>query len=132
MAMYSQGITRGRVGVLGIDAATNQAYAAIIPHDETLVSTEYLYFYLEYFYENIRSRVHGANQRNLRMTLLKLIHVAFPVSGDQQAIVTALSSTDAKVALAAGRKATFQDLFRTLLHEPMAAKTRVHELELRT
>ncbi|MGB5199607.1 MAG: restriction endonuclease subunit S [Sedimenticolaceae bacterium] len=130
MAMYGQGITRGRVGLLGIDATTNQACAAITPHDEKQVTTDYLYFYLEYFYEELRSRGHGANQKNLSMTLLKLFPIAFPEIGDQEAIATALRSTDAKIALAAARKATFQDLFRTLLHELMTAKIRVHDLDL--
>ena len=130
MAMYGQGITRGRVGLLGIDAATNQACAAITPHDETQVSTEYLYFYLEYFYKELRSRGHGANQKNLSMTLLKLFPVMFPDSDDQKAIVKALRSVDAKIALAGVRQSSFQDLFRTLLHELMTAKTHVHELDL--
>jgi type I restriction enzyme, S subunit len=35
MAMYGQGITRGKVAILGIEAATNQACVAIIPPDES-------------------------------------------------------------------------------------------------
>jgi type I restriction enzyme S subunit len=130
MAMYGQGITRGRVGLLGIDATTNQACAAITPHDVKQLTTDYLYFYLEYFYEELRSRGHGANQKNLSMTLLKLFPVAFPGTDDQEAIVMALKSVDEKKSLAGARKATYQDLFRTVLHQLMIAKARVHELDL--
>ena len=130
MAMYGQGITRGRVGLLEIDATTNQACAAITPHEEQTVCTGYLYFYLEYFYEELRARGHGANQKNLSMTLLKLFPIAFPDASDQGAIVTALRSADAKIALARVRRSSFQDLFRTLLHELMTAKNRVNELSI--
>ena len=126
IAMYGQGITRGRVGLLGIDATTNQACAAITPYDEKRVSTDYLYFYLEYLYEELRSRGHGANQKNLSMTLLKLFPVTYPETDEQEAIVTALKSTDAKIALVTTRKAALRDLFRTLLHELMTAKIRTN------
>ena len=38
MAMYGQGATRGKVGILGFDAATNQACAAITPKNGTVES----------------------------------------------------------------------------------------------
>ena len=127
IAMYGQGITRGRVGLLGIDATTNQACAAIKPYGQNKIKTEYLYFFLEYFYEELRSRGHGANQKNLSMTLLKMFPVAFPDENTQGTIVTALKSLDAKVVLAMNRTASYKDLFCTLLHCMMTAKTRVHK-----
>ena len=102
--MYGQGITRGRVGILGIDATTNQACAAVTPRDEMIITTDYLYFYLEYFYEELRSRGHGANQKNLSMTLLKIFPVAFPAKCDQEAITRALKSADKKIALATTKR----------------------------
>ncbi len=130
MAMYGQGITRGRVALLGIEAATNQACAAITPRDENQVSTEYLYFYLEFFYEKLRSRGHGANQKNLSMTLLKIFPVVFPDIDSQYMIVTALKIIDAKIDMAVARKNSLQSLFRTLLHALMTAKIRVHSIAL--
>jgi type I restriction enzyme, S subunit len=78
MAMYGQGVTRGKVGLLGIDAATNQACAAITPHDEQSVSTRFLYYYLQFHYETLRQMGHGANQRNLNSALIKGFCFAFP------------------------------------------------------
>ena len=130
MAMYGQGITRGRVAVLGIEAATNQACAAITPRDENQVSTEYLYFYLEFFYEKLRSRGHGANQKNLSMTLLKIFPVVFPDIDSQYMIVTALKIIDVKIDMAVARKNSLQSLFRTFLHALMTAKIRVHSIAL--
>ena len=127
IAMYGQGITRGRVGLLGIDATTNQACAAIKPHGQNKIKTEYLYFFLEYFYEELRSRGHGANQKNLSITLLKMFPVAFPDENTQSTIVTALKSLDAKVVLTMNRTASYKNLFCTLLHCLMTAKTRVYK-----
>lgn len=41
IAMYGQSVTRGRVGILGIEAATNQACAAILPSE--VLDTGFLY-----------------------------------------------------------------------------------------
>jgi type I restriction enzyme S subunit len=46
LAMYGQGITRGKVGILGIGATINQACAAIKPLVKD-VSVSYLYHYLD-------------------------------------------------------------------------------------
>ena len=53
MAMYGQGITRGRVAILGIDAAVNQACATFQIQDEKLTAS-YLYRVLQANYENLR------------------------------------------------------------------------------
>jgi type I restriction enzyme S subunit len=37
MAMYGQGVTRGRVAMLGIDAAVNQACAALLIKSKSLL-----------------------------------------------------------------------------------------------
>lgn len=62
MAMYGQGITRGRVGLLGIDAATNQACASITPKDAKQITSVFLYYFFEYHYENLRKLGHGARE----------------------------------------------------------------------
>ena len=55
------------------------------------------------------------------------IVVAIPSSvEDQQAIAKPLVALETKVEVAEKKVAALQDLFRTLLHELMTAKTRVH------
>lgn len=130
MAMYGQGITRGRVGLLGIEAATNQACASITPADEKRISSVFLYYFFEYHYEDLRKLGHGANQRNMNAALIRSFPLTFPKADEQAAVVTALESLDEKRVLHERKKTLLQDLFRTLLHELMTAKTRVHELEL--
>ncbi len=128
MAMYGQGITRGRVALLAIDAATNQACASITPNDETEVSSRFLYHWFEYNYENLRKLGHGANQRNMNAALIRSFPLAVPSSNDQIGIVAALTELDVKCHLLKQKCSSLNDLFRTLLHYLMTAKTRVNQL----
>lgn len=130
MAMYGQGITRGKVGLLGLEAATNQACASISPTDGQKLSSLFLYYYFQYHYENLRKLGHGANQRNMNAGLIRSFPISFPNADEQAALVTALESLDAKNELHNRKRDQLQGLFRTLLHELMTAKTRVQELKL--
>jgi type I restriction enzyme S subunit len=130
VAMYGQGVTRGRVGILGIEAATNQACAAIMPRSEEEVSSGFLYYFLEFHYENLRQRGHGANQTNLSLTLLKQFPVYYPTHREQQTIIAALRAVDEKRAIHDRERIAFTTLFRSLLHQLMTAQIRVHELDL--
>lgn len=53
-----------------------------------------------------------------------------PPMEEQQAIAAAIDAVEEKSTLHNRKRAQLQDLFRTLLHELMTAKTRVHELEI--
>lgn len=130
MAMYGQGITRGRVAILGIDAASNQACAAFTPRSEDEISTHFLYYFLEFHYEDLRQRSHGANQANLSITLLKGFPVYYPRRDQQDAIVQALRALDNKLNVHGRYRIALASLFRTLLHQLMTAQVRVHDLDL--
>ena len=131
MAMYGQGITRGKVGILGVDAATNQACAAFFPKEE--VRTGFLYQLFSFKYDYIRNLGHGANQKNLSADILKTVQIAYPKDTDEQdEIVSSLSALDDKLALAERKRSHFEDLFKTLLHQLMTAQLRVNDLDLDT
>ncbi|MCR2832099.1 restriction endonuclease subunit S [Acidithiobacillus ferrooxidans] len=53
-----------------------------------------------------------------------------PPLEDQEAIAAAIDTVEEKTTLHSRKLDQLQDLFRTLLHEMMTAKTRVHELEV--
>lgn len=89
MAMYGQGITRGRVAILGIDAAINQACSAIFVKN-SIVSTEFLFYFLYYSYGKIRNLGYGANQKNLNSALIKSIEVYLPPFPEQKTIAHTL------------------------------------------
>ena len=130
MAMYGQGVTRGRVGLLGIEAATNQACVAITPCDEQRVSSRFIYYYLQLHYEALRQMGHGANQRNLNAALIKGFPLSFPKMDQQVRIIEVLELLDAKIGLHESKRVALTALFHTLRHQLMRAQLRVRNLNL--
>ena len=76
IAMYGQGKTRGQCGKLGIDAATNQACAAILPSNK--FNIDYLLYFLFCSYDNLRNLGRGGNQPNLNLSMIKDFEVYLP------------------------------------------------------
>lgn len=77
MAMYGQGKTRGQIGLLKIEACTNQAVAAIVPTKE-VVDENYICLHLMLMYEHIRNMARGGNQANLNLSIVKSIQILLP------------------------------------------------------
>jgi type I restriction enzyme S subunit len=67
---------------------------------------------------------------NINSGTLKTMLVPVPKIDEQEEIAGTLALVDDKVGNALAMKASLQDLFRTLLHELMTAKIRVHKLEI--
>lgn len=130
MAMYGQGITRGRVALLGIDATINQACAAIIPFSEQEISSKYLYRYFEYQYDFIREFGHGANQKNLSGTIIKSIPIAYPKDvKEQETIFVSIDAIQNKLEFHKKKKEVYEGLFRTLLNDLMTGVLRTNGIE---
>ena len=72
----------------------------------------------------------AVSQSNISATRLKGFPVPLPRLPDQAEIVECAAAFDAKIDLHRTKLAVFQDLFRTLLHELMIAKVRVHEVDV--
>ncbi|MHB1308651.1 MAG: restriction endonuclease subunit S [Limisphaerales bacterium] len=71
----------------------------------------------------------GMAQPHFNVGTVKRIFVPLPPLEEQEVIVSCLEKIDQKHDLAEAKQKALQDLFRTLLHELMTAKTRVHNLE---
>lgn len=83
MAMFGQGVTRGKVGILGIRAAFNQACVAIVPNDGD--NARYLYHHLEHDYRRIRQLSQASSQSNLNAEIIKSLPInRFSLSVQQQ------------------------------------------------
>jgi len=72
----------------------------------------------------------AVSQSNISATRLKGFPFPKPSLDEQEEIVAHAKALDRKLAVHWGKLEQLQDLFRTLLHELMTAKIRVHELEL--
>lgn len=130
MAMYGQGVTRGKVAILGIEAACNQACAAITPKDDA-VSQRYLYHFLTWRYEAIRTLAHGGQQQNLNLEIVRDLPLAYPQAADEQGeIVAALDAIDRKIALHREKRDVLEELFKSLLHKLITGEISVNDLDL--
>jgi type I restriction enzyme S subunit len=118
MAMYGQGITRGKVAVLGIDAATNQACAAILLKKG--LNAGFVFQNLAGRYAEIRDLSNQGGQENLSGGLIEKISFSYPSSNvEQQKIADCLTNIDALItaqtqkleALKTHKKGLMQALF---------------------
>lgn len=78
LAMYGEGKTRGKVSELCIDAAMNQACAAICILEEFPKMKDFLKFFFKHSYEITRRRAGGGVQPNLSLGIVKNIVVPLP------------------------------------------------------
>lgn len=99
MAMYGQGVTRGRVAILGIDAAVNQA-CAVFQVKGNAIDNGYLFRVLQSRYGDLRkvSDARGGNQSNLSAQVLKEYLIPLPPLAVQRAIVEEIESEQVLVA----------------------------------
>jgi type I restriction enzyme S subunit len=130
LAMYGQGVTRGRVAILGIDAACNQACAAITPKDDAIAS-KYLYHFLTWRYEAIRELAHGGQQQNLNLDIVRDLKIAYPADPDeQQRIIGILDAIDKKIELHQQKRMHLDEIFRSLLNKMMTGGILDDDLDL--
>jgi type I restriction enzyme S subunit len=130
LAMYGQGVTRGKVAILGIEAACNQACATINPKDD-VIAPKYLYHFLTYRYEEIRKLAHGGQQQNLNLDIVRDLPITFPLSKDEQCrMIATLDAIDGKIDLHRRQLAVLDDLFKAMLQKLMTGEIRVGQLDL--
>lgn len=76
MALYGQGKTRGRVALLGTEAATNQACLGFL--NLRRVTTNFLYISLTFEYDKLRDLSNDGAQKNLSADLLRKYLLKIP------------------------------------------------------
>ena len=84
-----------------------------------------------YFIEPLKYMAEGSNQPNVSPTRLEAFNIPIPGNmEEQEQIAKLLTGLNRKMELAQQKASQLKDLFRTLLHDLMTAKTRVHEFTL--
>lgn len=86
VAMYGQGKTRGQVGLLKIEAATNQACAAVRCKES--LNPIFCYWHFQMCYEANRDLGNGTNQKNMNLTIVGNIKFIIPPLTLQQQFAT--------------------------------------------
>jgi len=84
LAMY--GATAGQVGILGVEASTNQAVCGILPNEK--ISSFYLFNYLKTQYENLLALRSGVARLNISQDIVKGIKIPLPPKEIQEKIVS--------------------------------------------
>ncbi|MDZ4992304.1 restriction endonuclease subunit S [Clostridium perfringens] len=92
IAMYGQGKTRGKSAILGIEATTNQACAALMSKEK--INKTFAYQYISGNYENIRSMCNVGGQKNLSLGILNNFNISVSSLQEQEKIANFLSKVD--------------------------------------
>ena len=126
------GITVGRSGSAGKVTVYNEDFW---PHNTSLYVREFHGndpHFAGYLLESLNlSRFKtGASVPTLDRNSFKTLLIHVPPLPEQKKIAHILSTIQQKIDNAQSKKSKLQALFRTLLHELMTAKTRVHKLEI--
>lgn len=85
VAMYGQGLTRGKAAILGINATTNQAVCALQPLE--LLTSEFLFYYFMKNYWQFREEAVGGNQPNYSAKMISNWVINLPSLPEQHEIV---------------------------------------------
>ena len=85
MAMYGEGKTRGQLTELRIEAASNQACAAIIPYISETKNFVRLYLLANYY--QLRRLAEGGNQPNLNLGKISSLFIPLPPIQEQRRVV---------------------------------------------
>lgn len=88
VAMYGEGKTRGQVGILKLEATTNQACAALVNPNLNAITRKFVYLYCLSQYEDIRRKSSGGNQPNLNLSKIKDWIISIPSLEEQKEIVS--------------------------------------------
>lgn len=114
IAMYGQGQTRGRTGLLKMPATVNQAALAILP-SPSRARPEYLQLWFIAHYGVLRhlSEARSATQPNLNAEIVKSLKIVLPPLVEQQRIMEAVGS--ATTSIEAGIGCARKEI--ALLHE---------------
>jgi type I restriction enzyme S subunit len=119
LAMY--GATVGRLGFLGVEAATNQAVCHIIPDPKT-ADTRFLFQALSNQVPNIVARGVGGAQPNISQGIIKDLKLALPPLAEQRRIAEVLDKAEAlrtkRRAALAELDSLSQSLFLDLFGDP--------------
>lgn len=99
VAMYGEGKTRGQVGWMKFEAASNQAIAALVNEKLDEITRSYVFYFCLSQYNEIRAQAEGGNQPNLNLTKIKNWKISIPPLEEQKVIVSSIKNLFFKAGL---------------------------------
>jgi len=123
VAMY--GATVGKTGILGLDAATNQAICAIFPLKEAFTA-KFIIYWLQFQRQNLIDRSSGGAQPNINQETVRNFPLPLAPLSEQHCIVAAIeqqfSRLDAGVAALKRAKAKLKQYRAAVLKAAVEGK----------
>jgi|AntAceMinimDraft_9_1070365.scaffolds.fasta_scaffold23535_2 type I restriction enzyme S subunit len=92
IALYGQGKTRGQISELIVPGATNQAIAGMVFYESSVVIKQYLKYFFQKIYHEIRLLAEGGAQPNLNVGKIKGTFIPIPPIPELEAIVEKVNS----------------------------------------
>lgn len=132
VAITGQGKTLGNVARVNFDTTVNQ-HLAYLMFSDVQVDADFVRYFLASRYDALRAigSAGGSTKGAITCADLKQFLVPRPPTlPEQHEIATALQTIDRKLAHHERKRDTLQELFKTLLHELMTGRIRVHELDI--
>lgn len=131
-AATGPGVVIGRKGSIGLLHFVEQDYW---PHDTTLWSKDFRgndprFVYYRLSLLDLKRLDSGAANPALNRNFLHAELVSWPDLAEQKRIAHILQTVDRKASVHEHKRATFQELFKTLLHELMTGRIRVAGLDI--
>ncbi|THE64758.1 restriction endonuclease subunit S [Salinadaptatus halalkaliphilus] len=128
LALYGKG-TVSKTARLGLDAATNQAIAGLLPKNKAFDPR-----YLQYYLIGSRNTLlnvtvnpsSDAARTNIYLSALRQFKIALPPIEEQRIIADRISTIDDKIADEQEHKQTLQELKRGLMQDLLTGKVRVN------
>lgn len=127
--------TIGRTAVLGIDAATNQAIAGVIPKANVKINKAFLRYSLDNSVMELIKAARGVAQININGKILKSLRVPLPPLSEQERIVKLLDEAEALRTLRASTRmadfvpALFEEMFGNPIHHKQSIISSVAKVQ---
>jgi type I restriction enzyme, S subunit len=131
VAITGQGKTLGNTALVSFETCINQ-HLAYAQFTTSRVVPEFVLWFMQTRYHHLRSisQAGGSTKGALTCGYLKTYPVPVPALDEQHAIANVFAAMDRKEKVHQRKHAALAALFRTLLHQLMTARIRVHDLDL--
>ena len=95
--LYSIFATLGEVGILKIDACSNQAIAGLSLKEDSNILKEYLYYYLKSKNKDVNNLGRGVAQNNINLSLLRKFKIPVIPLRQQKKIIEVLDNVSSTI-----------------------------------
>jgi len=100
--------------------------------EKSKFSPKFIYYFMNTanYWTWINANKEGKLKKGISASFLKTLPIPLPPLDEQQEVARILSTVDKKIEVEEKRKATFNELFKTMLHRLMTGEIRLKDVEV--